>query len=98
MIKESNGGVIIQFRVQPNSSKNLVVGKYGDRIKIKLQSPPVDGKANECLIDFLSDLFEVSKSKITLVRGETSREKAVHINGCTVDRAEIVLGMKAGNF
>jgi uncharacterized protein (TIGR00251 family) len=73
----------------------LIVGKYGDRIKIKLQSPPVDGKANDCLIAFLSDLFDLSKSKIKIIRGETSREKTIHIESVDIETVEKKLKISA---
>lgn len=69
------------LHAQPNSSKNQIVGLHGDRLKIKLKSPPVDGKANECLIEFLSEMLEISKSKIHLIKGQTGREKNLFIEG-----------------
>lgn len=74
-------GVSIDVRIQPNSSKNQIVGLHGERLKVKIQSPPVDGKANECLIEYFSDILNTAKSRVHLVRGETSREKTLFIEG-----------------
>jgi hypothetical protein len=74
-------GVSIEVRIQPNASKNKVVGSYGAKLKIKIQSPPVDGKANACLINYVSEIFLITKSKIHLLRGEHSREKTLFLEG-----------------
>lgn len=73
-------GVVIQIHVQPNSSGNQIVGLHGDRLKVKLASPPVDGKANQCLIEYFSEIFEIAKKHILLIRGESSREKTIFLN------------------
>lgn len=80
-------GVSIDVHIQPNSSKNQVVGLYGDRLKIKIQSPPVDGKANACVIEFLSEIVDLAKSRVGILRGETSREKTVFFEG--IDEAQL---------
>jgi uncharacterized protein (TIGR00251 family) len=74
-------GVALEVRIQPNSAKNQIVGLHGDRLKIKIQSPPVDGKANECLIEFLCEILDTAKSRVHLLRGETSREKSIFLEG-----------------
>lgn len=72
--------MLIKFHIVPGAKRNEIVGKHGDAIKIKLKAPPVDGKANEALIDFLSETLQIQKSKIEIVRGETSRQKFVSID------------------
>lgn len=84
-------GVCIEVRIQPNSSKNQIIGKHGDRLKIKIQSPPVDGKANACVIEFLSEVFHLAKSRVAILRGETSREKTVFIVGVSETDAQAIL-------
>lgn len=83
MFRVAADGVIIDVHAQPNASKNQIVGEHGGRLKIKLQSPPVEGKANDCLVEFLSDILGLSKSKIKVIKGETSREKSVLLIGET---------------
>jgi len=67
--------LIIQIYVQPNASKNEFCAVHGDTIKVRITAPPVDGKANQQLIQFLSKSFKVSKSQVQLLSGETSRQK-----------------------
>lgn len=70
----------IKIKVLPRSSKNEVVGKMADGVlKIKLTAPPVDGKANESLIELLSKYFEKPKNKIKIATGATSKNKTIEI-------------------
>lgn len=72
--------MIIKIRVLPRSSRNEVVGKMADgTLKVKLTAPPVDGKANESLVDLLSDYFNTKKNNIKITRGLTSKNKEVEI-------------------
>lgn len=69
-------GLIVSLRISPNASKNEII-KTDDGVKIKITAPPVDGKANKCLVEFLSKLFKIPKSSIGILRGETSKEKTL---------------------
>lgn len=67
-------------RVIPRASKNELLGPLPDgSYKARLTSPPIDGKANEALVLFLSKHFSVAKSRITIVRGEKSKNKIIEI-------------------
>lgn len=59
----------------------MVVGFFNDQLKIKIQSPPVDGKANQALIKFFSKSLKIAASKISIVAGEQSRSKVIKISG-----------------
>jgi len=76
----------VAFRVVPNASKNEVVGLYQDAIKIKLKAPPVDGKANEELVTFLSKLLSIPKNSIEIAKGETNRNKIIILPDGSVDK------------
>ena len=71
----------IRVKLLPRSSKNQIVGREGDTYKVKVTSPPVDGKANETLIELLAKRLGVSKSTIKIISGERSKLKTVQING-----------------
>jgi uncharacterized protein (TIGR00251 family) len=79
-------GIVLTIHIQPRASKNEVCGVQGNALKIRLTSPPVDGAANKRCREFLSDLFEVQKSAVEIISGETSRHKRVRISGSDVDR------------
>ncbi len=68
----------IEIKVIPNARKREII-RDGTNFKVKLTSVPRDGKANEELIEFLSDIFNVKKSGIKILRGEKDRKKIVSI-------------------
>ena len=74
-------GIILSIYVQPRASKNQICGVQGEELKIRLASPPVDGAANKLCREFIADLFDVSKSSVEIISGETSRHKRLRITG-----------------
>ena len=73
--------LILKIKVEPRSSKSVIVGRHGDALKVKLTSPPVEGKANKELIDLLSKELKVPKKAITITSGKSSKNKIVKIIG-----------------
>lgn len=88
MIEEIKGGVRLHLFIQPKSSKNQIVGPHNGMLKIKIAAPPVDGEANSELIEYLAKFFKVPKRDITLVKGDTGRQKTVDIAGVTLKDAQ----------
>ncbi|HBA85415.1 MAG TPA: hypothetical protein DCZ95_15115 [Verrucomicrobia bacterium] len=86
-IKQTADGVELSIRAAPRASKNAVQGVLGDALKIRLQAPPVEGQANEALLDFLADELDVPPRTLRLISGETGRNKRVFIAGA---KAEVV--------
>ncbi|MBC8198530.1 MAG: YggU family protein [Desulfobacteraceae bacterium] len=74
-VKKNTKGIIFKVFVQPKSSKNMIVGLYGDAIKIKLTAPPVNGAANKMCIKYLANILNIPKSKLEIILGHTSRTK-----------------------
>jgi uncharacterized protein (TIGR00251 family) len=69
----------LSCHLQPGASKDEFAGLHGERLKIRIAAPPVDGKANAHLIGFLAKAFGVPKMAVTIERGETGRQKTVSI-------------------
>jgi uncharacterized protein (TIGR00251 family) len=84
-VTAQGSGVRFAVRVQPRASKNEVVGVHGESIRIRVTAAPVDGSANEALIDFLSELFARPARSIRIVGGARSRSKIVEVDGISVD-------------
>ena len=82
-------GLIIKLKISPNASKNEII-KTEDGVKIKITAQPIDGKANKCLVEFLSKKYKIPKSSIEIVRGETSKEKTILIKNLDNDKLEII--------
>lgn len=71
--------LILRVQVQPRASRDEFAGLHAGALKIRLTSPPVDGKANAALIAFLAEAFGVAKRQVTLLKGETGRAKQLRI-------------------
>lgn len=72
-------------RIIPRSSRNEIAGIEGDLYRIKVTSPPIDGKANKALITFLSKKLKTPKKNIEIISGEKSRNKRLRINNISDD-------------
>ena len=83
-------GTLLQLYIQPGASSNKLSGTHGERLKVKIKSPPRDGEANAGLIEFFAELLKVSKSKIFLIRGESSRQKDLLVE-LSIDEVLILL-------
>src|SRR3954463_1190955 len=73
----------ISIRLQPRAKREEVVGERGGAIVIRVTAPPVDGKANAALCQLIARLVRVPSSRVAVVRGQTSREKVVRVEGVT---------------
>ena len=87
----ADGTVIFAVRVQPRASKDEMAGEMAGALKIRLQAPALDGRANEALIDFLADLLKTPKAAVRILSGERSRIKRVEIRGVTKRQIERLL-------
>jgi len=71
----------LTVQTTPNAPRSEVMGWSGDRLRVKVKAPAVEGKANAELIRFLAECFEVRPGAVTILRGETARLKVVRIDG-----------------
>jgi uncharacterized protein len=76
-IRVHTGGVLLLLRVQPGAKRSALLGPHGDRLKVAIAAPPVDGRANESLLRFLADCLQVRPSTLRLTVGQTGRDKQV---------------------
>lgn len=89
------GGVELSVLVQPRASRSRVVGPLGDALKIQLAAPPVEGQANEELIELLARQLGVGRRQVEVVSGASSRRKRVRVTGVDVTAA-LALSGEAG--
>jgi hypothetical protein len=88
-LREAAGGVSFSIKVHPRGRRNAITGTAGEALKVSLTAPPVDGKANQAVVEFFAALFEIPRSSVTIASGESSRQKAVRVAGVnrqTVER------------
>jgi hypothetical protein len=97
MLRETAEGVSLAVRAQPGAKRTAIVGVYGEgtaaQLKIAVQAPPVEGRANQALVAFLADFFSLPHAKVALISGELSRSKVFLLRGVTLDRARSVLAV-----
>jgi hypothetical protein len=82
-------------RAQPGAKKTAITGAYGEgpaaQLKIAVQAPPIEGRANQALISFLADLFSVARLRVELISGESSRSKIFLLRSLPLPAAESIL-------
>ncbi len=83
------GGAALSIKVVPRASKNEIVSFMSDdTLKVRVTAPPVEGAANEAVINLLADALSVPKSKVNIVAGETHSQKLVSVIGLTADQID----------
>ena len=82
-IQDREGAVSFLVRVQPRASKDEIAGEIGGAVKVRLQAPAVEDRANEALVEFLAQLLKTSRTAVRILSGERSRTKRIEILGVT---------------
>jgi uncharacterized protein len=95
MFRIAPGGVTLAVRAQPGAKKTAIAGVYGDgenaQLKIAVQAPPLQGRANAALIAFLAETFYLREDAVELLSGESGRSKVFLLRGVTLAEAEGML-------
>jgi uncharacterized protein (TIGR00251 family) len=87
MIREDGQGIVFDVLVQPRSSRSRLGPVHGDRIKVAVTAPPVDGEANAAVIELVAKALGVGRGDVEVVAGASSRRKTLRVRG--VDRARL---------
>ncbi len=85
-IRETANGVRLLVHVQPRAARTEVAGLHGNALKIRVAAPPVDGAANEAVIEALADALEIPRKEIRIVGGTSSRRKVIEVNGVSASQ------------
>ncbi len=94
-IQQREDAVVVAVRVQPRASRDEVAGEWAGALKIRLQAPAVEDRANEALCEFLARLLKTPKSAVRILSGERGRSKRVEIRGVTPQQVEALLQQEA---
>jgi hypothetical protein len=90
-LREHPDGCSLAVRVQPGAKKTEITGIYSEgdaaAVKIAVQAPPVDGRANEVLIGYLAKVVGLTRSSVSILRGESGRTKLVLLGGIRLSQA-----------
>ena len=81
-VTERTAGIVrFTVRVQPRASRSAIEGVHGDALRVRLSAPPVDGAANEALVELLAKALGVAKRDVRVVAGAASRSKVIEVEG-----------------
>ena len=86
-----NGALLLKIIVQPRASKNEITGLHNDALKLRLTTPPIEGRANKAVIAFLAKRLHLPKSSISIKSGLQNRNKQLLILGCNEEKARQLL-------
>ena len=92
-IKEKDGAVTFEIRVQPRAARSEIVGQLGGALKVKVTAPPLDGRANDECIRLLADVLKLQRASIEIISGQTSRTKVIRVKGISADQAKSALSV-----
>jgi uncharacterized protein (TIGR00251 family) len=81
----------LAIKAIPNAPRSEVVGWLGDALKVKVHAPPVEGRANEVLCEILADTLGLPRRAVSLLRGDTSRQKIFRIDGLSLETVKAKL-------
>lgn len=80
-VKPAKEGALLNCRVTPSASRNEITGITGDAVRIKVTSPPIEGRANKAVIALLGKTFKIPKSRIVILKGDTGKLKKILLGG-----------------
>lgn len=83
----------LAIKAIPNAPKSEVTGWLGDALKVKVHAPPVEGRANDALCEFLAEELGLPRRAVTVMRGDTSRQKVLRIDGMDLASVRTKLGL-----
>ena len=84
-ITEADGAITFDVQVVPRASRDRLGPVHGERLKVQLTAPPVDGAANDALVALVARALGRSRGDVAIVRGQTARKKTVRVAGSTRD-------------
>ena len=82
----------LTLHVQPGAKRTDIAGLHGEALKIRLAAPPIEGRANEALLKFIADSFDVPLRQVELKQGGQSRHKVVAITGSQIEPEHLLAG------
>jgi uncharacterized protein (TIGR00251 family) len=92
-IRSTKRGICLTLHVQPRARRTEPAGRHGDALKLRIAAPPVDGAANQAIVEFLAAALRVPRAAVTIVSGAGSRRKIVEVAGVDVEQARRGLGL-----
>jgi uncharacterized protein len=88
----------IRIKVVPNSSRDMIAGLHGDRLKVRVRAAPEDGKANKAVCALIARTTGTKPAQVQVSSGHTNQEKTVCITDCTIEHLSQTLGIDASSI
>ena len=88
--RSHNGVITLSLHVQPGAKRNELAGIHGEALKIRLAAPPVEGRANQALLAYVAELFDVPLRQVEIKHGAQSRRKVVAVTGSTINPEDLL--------
>jgi uncharacterized protein (TIGR00251 family) len=82
-VHDTSAGATFAVKIHPRARKNAITGTLGDSLKLSLTAPPIEGRANVAVVEFLAEVLRVPRSSVTIAAGHGSRNKVVRVAGMT---------------
>ena len=86
-LREDAGGVLLHVHLQPGARRDAVCGEHGGRLKIAIGAPPLEGRANDALVEFLAARLDLPRRQVHLVAGQRSRDKTLRAEAISAGEA-----------
>jgi len=83
----------LAIKAVPNAPRSAVVGWLGEALKVKVHAPALEGRANDELCEFLADALALPRRAVTVLQGDKSRQKVLHVAGLTLAEVRVKLGV-----
>jgi hypothetical protein len=87
--RRDGADLVLEVRVQPRAARTGFDGRHGTRVRVRLQAPPVDGRANAALVEFLAATFGVPRARVLIEHGLSGRDKRVRIRAAGAVPADL---------
>ncbi len=94
--EDRGDSIVLNIRVVPRAAKDGVQGVLGDELKVRIQAPPVEGKANAYLVKYLAKLWDIPRADIEILSGETGRNKRLQISRPNTELRKTLLSFENG--
>ena len=94
MLEQTPDGVKLFVKVVPNASKNELSGVIGNRLKVRIKSPPENGKANKAVCILIADILGLKKNAVSVISGNTNSKKIVAVLGVSLDTVRSKLSLQ----
>ena len=96
LIQDHAEGATIAIRAQPGAKKNMILGEHNGALKIAVTAPPLDGRANDAILDLLASWLRAKRGYLELIRGASSRDKVVLIRSMTAEVLSVTIDQLSG--